>query len=131
MPTPSLKTLAFGAHNSTDFVHIISNILTLAECEHLINSHSNLVPSNVTSQTIRDREMFFDQSLSERLWSRIEQYYGHDTVTDEEGSTWKAIGLNEKFRLCRYGPGMLSVTQTIETRPYFYRPPPYVFTRTE
>ncbi|KAH8598229.1 hypothetical protein B0O99DRAFT_592114 [Bisporella sp. PMI_857] len=104
MSSPTLQPLEFPSNDPSEFVHIISNLLRQEECEDLIRSHTNLVPSNVTSQTIREREMFFDQDLAERLWSRIEKFYRDSSIVDEEGSKWKAIGLNDKFRFCKFAP---------------------------
>lgn len=95
LPTPSLDY----------FVHVISNLLTPQECSLIINGHRNLIPSNVTPTTVRDREQFDDETLAELLWSRLEQLYGNDRIQDEDGMWWKAKGLNSRFRLCRYLPG--------------------------
>lgn len=48
--------------------------------------------------------MFDDTYLAEQLWKRWEpkQFL---TQVDEWGDTWRATGLNCRFRLARYGPG--------------------------
>ncbi|KAF2705741.1 hypothetical protein K504DRAFT_536726 [Pleomassaria siparia CBS 279.74] len=65
----------------------------------------NLIPSNVTPETVRAREQFDDDELSALLWERLREFYGEDRVKDEGGCWWTATRLNEKFRLCRYDAG--------------------------
>ena len=106
MAQPTLSHLPFPSSSPNHFVHIISNLLTPEECEVLIKGHPNLVPSNVTTNTIREREMFDDETLASLLWSRLEPFYGKDEIIDEDGSVWKANCLNDRFRFCKYLPGM-------------------------
>lgn len=108
--SPKLQTtltdLPFeGSNPTSNFIHIIHDLLSPIECHILIQSHQNLVPSNVTKDTIRLREQFDDDALSKKLWERLETFYGEDRVKDEEGNWWKSTGLNERFRLCRYDKG--------------------------
>lgn len=97
-----------GSDPTTNFIHIIHNLLSPIECQILIQSHKNLVPSNVTRDTIRFREQFDDDALSSKLWERLRSFYGEDRIKDEDGYWWKATGLNERFRLCRYDKGVFS-----------------------
>lgn len=53
----------------------------------------------------RLRYMFFDHSLVEMLWNRLEPLYGSDRVVDGDGQGWKANALNPYFRFCKYRPG--------------------------
>jgi len=94
-----------GSNPTTNFIHIIHDLLSPIECQILIQSHKNLVPSNVTRDTIRFREQFDDDALSSKLWERLRSFYGEDRIKDENGYWWKATGLNERFRLCRYDKG--------------------------
>jgi len=105
---PTLAEHPFqGSDSATHFVNIITNLLSESECQNLISSHKDLIPSNVTPQTIRTREQFDDCELSDLLWERLKYFYGKHRVKDEEGYWWKATGLNERFRLCRYEKGRL------------------------
>lgn len=108
-PTSTLTSLDFKPEKPHHFVHIISNLLTPSECEAIITSHKNLIPSNVTPETIRTREVFDDSALASKLWSRIRGFYENDaatgTVYDEDGDVWVVSGLNERFRLCLYEKG--------------------------
>jgi hypothetical protein len=102
---PTLTHLPFTSDSPDHFVHIISNLLTEGECDELIRTHTNLVPSNVTRDTIREREMFQDADLAELLWHRLRGFYDGGEIADEDGCVWRARGLNERFRLCKYEKG--------------------------
>ncbi|KAG9228989.1 hypothetical protein BJ875DRAFT_214147 [Amylocarpus encephaloides] len=103
---PTLLDLPFeGSNPTTHFINIIQNFLTEEECQGLIGSHKNLIPSNVTPETIRLREQFDDESLAELLWSRLKGFYEGHRLKDNEGNWWRITGLNERFRLCRYDKG--------------------------
>ncbi|KAH7419171.1 hypothetical protein BKA64DRAFT_650236 [Cadophora sp. MPI-SDFR-AT-0126] len=109
-------------------VHIFQNLLSAQECQEIINSHTNLIPANVTPETIRDRQVFEDEKLAEVVWGRIQPFFlssgeeetktsgvgeGQDDrfeviegiVKDKDSDSWKVSGLNERWRLARYGPG--------------------------
>ena len=104
----SLPLLALPSSNPTPpehFIHLIHNLLTPVECAQVISTHQNLIPSNVTPSTKRDRELFEDERLAEMLWERLTEFYGEDRVRDEDGQWWRAKSLNERLRLCRYSPG--------------------------
>lgn len=113
-PIPTLTSLAFKIEKPHHFVHIISNLLAPSECEAIIGSHKNLIPSNVTPETVRTREVFDDSALAEKLWERIRGFYENDTATgrvyDEDGEAWVVSGLNERFRLCFYEKGSFLVS---------------------
>src|ERR1700709_612200 len=102
---PTLNHLPFKSDSPDRFVHIISNLLTEHECDELIRTHTNLVPSNVTRDTIRERAMFQDPVLTELLWHRLRGFYDSGEITDEDGCVWRVRGLNERFRLCKYEKG--------------------------
>ncbi|KAG0645410.1 hypothetical protein D0Z07_8955 [Hyphodiscus hymeniophilus] len=107
-PQPTLTNLSLSHPSLTPppshFVHQIHNLLSTQECLSLILSHKNLIASNVTPTTIRTREAFTDYALATLLWSRLPFY--HDTkILDEANHSWFAVGLNERFRLCRYEKG--------------------------
>jgi hypothetical protein len=102
--SPSLNTPS-PPDPTTHFLHTITSLLSPQECTSIITSHQKLIPSNVTPGTKRDREAFDEPELSLLLWARLRQFYGKDRVKDEDGQWWRARGLNERFRLCRYLPG--------------------------
>jgi hypothetical protein len=101
----SLTTLPIDSSDPTHFVHILSNLLSKSECEEVIKSHINLVPSNITTGTIRTREQFDDPALTSLLWSRISHIYKSDRIKDADGYWWKAKGLNTNLRLSKYDAG--------------------------
>ncbi|PVH89787.1 hypothetical protein DL98DRAFT_508034 [Cadophora sp. DSE1049] len=110
-------------------VYIFQNILSAQECQEIIDSHTDLIPANVTTETIRDRQIFEDEKLAEKIWGRIQPFFflpsdeeekkisnvegGQDDraeriegrVEDKDSDIWKVSGLNERWRLARYGPG--------------------------
>jgi hypothetical protein len=104
----TLTTLPLPSSNPTHFVHLISNLLTPTDCYSIITSHTNLVPSETTPGTIREREQFSDPELLTKLWSRLKPFYERDRVQDEDGNWWRAKGLNAALRLSRYEEGMLN-----------------------
>jgi hypothetical protein len=89
----------------THFVHVLSNLLSQAECEEIIRAHTNLVPSNLTIGTVRAREQFDDPVLAAKLWSRISHFYKDDRIKDEDGYWWRCKGLNIHMRLSKYDSG--------------------------
>lgn len=120
IPTYTQLPLATGQQ-----IHIIKDLLDEAECASIISQHKNLVPSNVTPHTVRDRETFDDPALSNLISERLRKFYnergGNENdgkqekermggiervVEDEDGCLWEVEGLNPRFRLCRYLPGM-------------------------
>ncbi|KAF8850545.1 hypothetical protein BDZ45DRAFT_731498 [Acephala macrosclerotiorum] len=107
-------------------IHVLTTLLNEQECNTIISQHRDLIPSNVTPATVRDREAFDDPVLAELIWERLGRFYevkmeGAETkevdtgngdgkrgiermVKDEDGCLWEVEGLNERFRLCRYLP---------------------------
>jgi hypothetical protein len=109
-PTHSILTIpqaiaSIETSNQLHKVHVVTNLLSSSECSTIIAQHTNLTPSNVLRDTIRDREIFDDQALSGLLWSRLKGFLENEKVVDKDGCEWAAEGLNERFRLCRYLPG--------------------------
>jgi hypothetical protein len=104
----SLTSLPIQSSDPTHFVDILSNLLSKSECEGIIKSHTNLIPSNITFGTIRTREQFDDAALASLLWSRISHFYANDRIKDEDGYWWKVKGLNIHMRLSKYDTGMCS-----------------------
>ena len=113
-PTLQFLPLSFPSTSTTPTqprsIHLISNLLTPTECSTLISSHTNLIPSNVTPTTVRDREVFDDEELSSLVWGRIQGFFEEGEgieagVLDEDGEAWKVVGLNDRWRICRYVKG--------------------------
>ncbi|CZR69187.1 uncharacterized protein PAC_19087 [Phialocephala subalpina] len=104
-PIYSLLPLSTGQQ-----IHVVKDLLNEQDCNTIISQHKNLIPSNVTPTTVRDREAFDDPALAELLWSRLESFFMGNgemsgKVKDDDGCEWEVEGLNERFRLCRYLPG--------------------------
>jgi hypothetical protein len=104
-PGPKLQHIPLPSPDPTQFVHLITSLLTPTECAHFISSHTNLIPSNIVPGTIRTREQFEDTALAEEIWERIRVFYEGDRIQDEDGEWWRAKGLNHMFRLCKYERG--------------------------
>ncbi|KAL2068485.1 hypothetical protein VTL71DRAFT_16583 [Oculimacula yallundae] len=116
----SLPLLPLASHSESSspiehpnwyFIHTISSLLTHEECESIIASHQNLVPANATPTTKRDREIFDDADLADKVWSRMERFYVKEVgieggrVQDEDGQWWVVKDLNPRWRLARYEAG--------------------------
>ncbi|KAK0125293.1 hypothetical protein ONS95_000677 [Cadophora gregata] len=109
-------------------IYILQNLLSAKECKDIIKSHTNLIPANVTPETIRDRQVFQDEELAKRVWRRIQPFFLaseeeekrriedkgrkrsnvegiEGNVEDKDRDVWKVSGLNEHWRLARYGIG--------------------------
>lgn len=103
----TLRTLDIPSSSSdddgnTNFVHILSDLLSEQECISLIHAHTDLKPSNLTLGTIRTREQFMDPTMASMLWERIREFYDGFKVEDEAGGMWVAEGLNPHFRISKY-----------------------------
>ncbi|CAL2083356.1 2OG-Fe(II) oxygenase [Tenacibaculum sp. 190524A02b] len=91
-------------------IFLIENFLSDEECqkylsifqhkefeEAKISIHGNQVMNKGVRNN--DRHIFFDEKLAVKLWERIAQF------TPEKVSFYKAIGLNEMFRVYKYSKG--------------------------
>jgi hypothetical protein len=103
--SPNLLTYPLLSISPPRLIYLVSSLLTPEECTEIIASYTNLVPSNVTPATVRDREVFSDPALASLLWSRISPFFQGEKAIDEDGEIWNVRGLNETFRLCRYVQG--------------------------
>jgi hypothetical protein len=102
---PTQSHLPLPDSNHEQFVHVVNDLLTPAECEKLIASHaSNLVRLDAT-YIQRLREVYDDEEFAELLWERLKPFYSGMKVVDNEGQMWTASHLNTKFRFCKYEPG--------------------------
>jgi hypothetical protein len=92
--SPTLSTIPLLSISPPRSVYLVSGLLTPEECTKIIASYTNLVPSNVTPATIRDREVFSDPALASLLWSRISPFFQGEKAVDEDGEIWNLKGLN-------------------------------------
>ncbi len=112
-----ITSLSQQADAPSRSVYTITDILDPYECALIISTHTNLIPSNVTPETVRDRVVFDDEKLADLVWGRLRSFFVSSEeeskggemiegrVVDEDGHEWKIKGLNERWRLCRYDPG--------------------------
>ncbi len=89
---------------------LIENFLSEQECSDYLNLYEgekfeeakiSIHGSQVMNKGVRnnDRLLFFDQQLADHLWMKVK-----DFVPDKIGF-YKAIGLNEMFRVYKYSNG--------------------------
>ncbi|MEM9678899.1 MAG: 2OG-Fe(II) oxygenase [Bacteroidota bacterium] len=89
---------------------LVEDFLSADECQSYINfsqtqtfeeAKVNMFGRQVTHKGIRnnDRLMFFDQDLADSLWQRVQEF------VPERMGIYKALGLNEMFRIYRYTEG--------------------------
>lgn len=85
----------------------INNFLTPEECDHFINKPEEWQAATITTpsgakldQCYRnnDRYMFDDVDLAKDLFERMKPHL------DDNDKEWKLKGLNERFKIYRYGP---------------------------
>ena len=106
-------------------IYVFKDLLAEEECLKIIKDNRDLVPSNVSPETVRSRQVFEDGELAERVWKRIERFFVdggenggvvdserdeddkvYGVVVDGDGEKWKVSSLNERWRLCCYDVGM-------------------------
>jgi hypothetical protein len=104
-----LSNLPLPNLSDENYVHVISNLLTPIECKALIDEHTPSVTTNGTMITNRLRHMIDDDKLANKLWQRLEPFYGSVQIVDEERVGWTASGLNSRFRFCLYEPGKIQL----------------------
>jgi hypothetical protein len=103
--TPTLTHLPLPQESDVHFLHIISNLLSPAECAAIIHEHTtSLIPHELTL-TSRLREIFDDEDLADTLWKRLKPFYGGMRIIDEDGCNWTASRLNTRFRFAKYERG--------------------------
>ncbi|HJZ54153.1 MAG TPA: 2OG-Fe(II) oxygenase [Gemmataceae bacterium] len=96
--------------NDLEDVFVIRGFLSPAECEQYIaqseaagygDAPINVFGGQVVDKGMRnnDRVMIDDPKLAATLWERLQPF-----VPEARGS-WRACGLNERFRFYRYDPG--------------------------
>jgi hypothetical protein len=101
----TLTCLPLPHSSDENFVHVISNLLTPAECIALMQEHAcSMIPHDL-SLTSRLRKIFDDEGLAETLWNRLEPFYGGMQIADEDQCRWTASRLNTRFRFAKYERG--------------------------
>jgi len=89
---------------------LIEDFLTTKECDYYINFSNtkefeeakiNVHGVQVLNKGVRnnDRLLFFDDNLSQKLWERVKFFI------PKEIGIYRALGLNEMFRIYRYTKG--------------------------
>ena len=56
-------------------IYVFKDLLAEEECLKIIKDNRDLVPSNVSPETVRSRQVFEDGELAERVWKRIERFF--------------------------------------------------------
>lgn len=119
-PLVGLEEDLFSLGRRLPFVRVVEGFLDDAACDALIaRIDAGAAPAPVTTTRgmvmrpdIRNNErVMFDDvegaaSLSARMAPFVpETLRGEPRTTQREGPTWRAVGLNERFRGYRYRPG--------------------------
>jgi hypothetical protein len=99
---PSSSSLPIPANPP---VHLIHNLLAPSECDELIRKHGPNLSSVATNYADRERSLVDDIDLSALLFERLKKCHEIENLTDEDGQSWSPLGLNPRFRFCKYGPG--------------------------
>lgn len=110
--SPTRDHLPLSNTSDETFVHIITDLLTPAECAAVIREHATSLTPHEITLTRRLREVFDHQELAEILWSRLEPFYGGMRIVDEDGYSWTASQLNTRFRFAKYEKGGLFSSDT-------------------
>lgn len=91
-------------------IFVVEDFLSQEDCENFLQKYENenfeeakvsIDGEQVMFKGIRnnDRYMFFDETLAEDLWNKVKEF-----VPSKIGF-YKAIGLNEMFRVYKYSEG--------------------------
>ena len=101
------------AHTTAEAEHILDmdafnqQLLAPAECAAIVDKAERVGFGRTNyPKAYRGnlRLIVTDIALAEALWARLAPH-APATQVDEHGTTWRAIGLNECFRLAKYFPG--------------------------
>jgi|EP00802_Teleaulax_amphioxeia_P024926 hypothetical protein len=97
---------ASAMHPDVSETWVLTHLLTEDECAHLVaemeihgfgtTNYSQAYRGNLRLQTV-------DASLAAALWARMCDCVPH--TVELAGATWRAVGLNERFRLSKYRQG--------------------------
>ncbi|MDB5309623.1 MAG: hypothetical protein JWO38_3825 [Gemmataceae bacterium] len=94
-----------------DDLFVVRNFLSPEECEQYIarteaagygDAPINTFAGPMVNKKMRnnDRVMIDDPALAATTWDRLRPF-----VPPKRGTSWLAVGLNERFRFYRYDPG--------------------------
>lgn len=111
-PLPIVRKDVFPGGKKECF--LLYNLLSPEECEHYIKETEKIGYRGLSSYTKsyrdNDRLIVEDEDLAKKIFERcksvlpLELDKGKDPELGWSGE-WEAIGLNERFRFCRYEPG--------------------------
>ena len=82
-------------------VTLIREFLSAEECDAIITLTTT---HGMNRLATRNRLMFTSSELAQWMWKRLQPVMPYPTYTDEYKDEWKAVGLNERFRMARYDP---------------------------
>jgi len=98
--------------------YILYNVLTIEECNSLISQSEGMEWESLDWKypipfRKNDRIMGKNINVAELIWKRVEPILADISVTVNKGEhklgsprgLWKPIGLNPKWRICKYTPG--------------------------
>ena len=95
-------------------IHMLEDILSEKECADIISQHEDNLDdiSHIYGSEFRvnSRCRFESDDLAKTLWTRVSSLYEEVTLSfsnmrDFSYGDWKASGINNHFRLCRYTSG--------------------------
>src|SRR5206468_3412123 len=87
----------------------LKGVLTPDECANFISAtleigYRKANPAYPPSYRNNSRLALDDVALAESSFHRIHTYLPNP-ILDADGTSWCPVGLNERFRFCRYEPG--------------------------
>ena len=87
---------------------VIEDALAITTCTHIIGAITDSFEAAATgyppSYRDNDRAVVDDPSLARALFRRLRAALP-EHVVDRHGGSWRLVGLNERFRFCRYTGG--------------------------
>jgi len=88
---------------------LVPGMFTETECLSFIRhaqsrGYSKASPSYPPSYRNNGRLVVDDYEFAARVFQRVKDFLPQ-IVTDADGTKWKLVGINERFRLCRYEAG--------------------------
>eukprot|EP01080_Neovahlkampfia_damariscottae_P008677 gene8677-624_t len=87
---------------------LLKNVLSPEECQHFIKETEEIGFQKLygyhPSYRNNTRIIIQDDDLVQVIFNRIKKFVPQ-TVTDEQGKIWELVGMNERFRWCKYVKG--------------------------
>jgi len=84
---------------------LVPHFFSSAECEFFRKLVRKDSTERVQQLLNRKRLIFESEKVAEWFWNRLKEHNPFQTVRDEHGDYWKAVGINPRFRLVRYDEG--------------------------